>query len=181
MLIVYVAVIMVVLVFVVYPILAFGVAPFIIPNLRRIRYQEISPDMKNELDKILGKNGNKKTILREIFYLVANHCDSGTMMQFKSPGKLFLKKVGRVWKMKCAHSCNVQNMVLANMLVASQYFTKNDIDLKTTNIFVNIHKYLRVRVDENEYVNLDPWGYCFGIPFGRYTHGFPFNLKRKQN
>ncbi len=177
---IYVLLIIAAAVFIVYPFLAFIVSPFIIPNLRKIQYQNVSPELQKTVNNSILETDSKEIVVKKIFYLVVNHLGSEKKLQFKSPGKLFSKDVNKVWKAGGVQSCNVQNMILANLLVASGHFGPEDIELKTTNIFINIHKYLKVKIGD-EYINLDSWGYHYMVPFGQYVNGSPFKLKKRKN
>lgn len=179
MIMVYVLLVIIVAIFIAYPFLAFIVAPFMIPNLRKVRYQDISSELQKIVNDLISETDSKKTAVKKIFYLVVNHLDSSKKLQFKSPSKLFLKDVNKAWKARGVQSCNVQIMILANLLITSGHFKPEDIELKTANIFVNIHKYLKVKIGDR-YINLDPWGYHYMVPFGQYAHGLPFKLKKRK-
>jgi hypothetical protein len=61
------------------------------------------------------------------------------------------------------------NFIMRVLLIHSLRFEEDDIELKLTHTwYLGIHQYMRVRVTPGEYVDIDPWNYQFGVPFGKY-------------
>lgn len=59
------------------------------------------------------------------------------------------------------------------LLMKSGHFTDDDIETRWTLLwFVSPHQYLRVRLDNEQWANVDVWANVYGIPFGDYAHGF---------
>jgi hypothetical protein len=47
------------------------------------------------------------------------------------------------------------------------------VHLKWTQIwYISPHQYLQIRVDNNEWINVDVWANVYDIKFGDYAHGF---------
>ena len=58
------------------------------------------------------------------------------------------------------------------MCIKSGLFREEDIQLKlSTNWYIMIHQYLRIRINEKKYINVDLFAYSFGLKFGDYIHG----------
>ena len=59
------------------------------------------------------------------------------------------------------------------LLVKSELFDEEDIKLKWTLVWhISPHQYLTIKINQNEYINIDLWGKAYGINFGDYAHGF---------
>lgn len=155
---------------------AFVIAPFLIPNLRALRYQTLPREMERLIQTITDKSTDEKELLRNVFLMVTDRFAGGSHIQFKAPGKYFQTEVGAVWRQgRREQPCNVLNMIVANALVATGRFQKKDIVLKTTRIRFNIHAYLLVSVG-GQRVAVDPWGRSHGVAFGSYAHSRRFGL-----
>lgn len=82
----------------------------------------------------------------------------------------------RIWdilKTKWYLHCTTMNYLLRVMLVKSWYYQDNQIQEKWTHIwYIAPHQYLHIVLDNWEYIDIDPWNYQFGIPYGSYGKGF---------
>ncbi len=80
--------------------------------------------------------------------------------------------ITNMWERSGFIHCNKMNYLLGVLLLGSNKFTGDDIEFKWTAIFYfSPHQYVKVRVGENEWVNVDVWGNAYGIPLGSYGHG----------
>lgn len=87
---------------------------------------------------------------------------------------IFTSDVNKLWDVKYQH-CTALNYFLRILLVKSGFFKDEDITLKWTLIYyISIHQYLRIRLDGNRAINVDPWGAHHNIKFGDYAHGFHY-------
>ncbi|GBE16865.1 hypothetical protein BMS3Abin15_00689 [bacterium BMS3Abin15] len=59
---------MAVAVLIIYPFLAFIVAPFIVPNLRKIEYQNVSSKLQKVINNLISETDDKNTILDSKIY-----------------------------------------------------------------------------------------------------------------
>ncbi len=92
---------------------------------------------------------------------------------------LFVTDLGKLWKRDESHCTNL-NYLLRVLLVKSSFFKDEDIKLNLTLIgYVSIHQYLKLRVNDNKFVNVDLWGASHGIKLGDYAHGFHYSLFQK--
>ncbi len=69
--------------------------------------------------------------------------------------------------------CTTMNFILRTMCLRSNYFHEDDIELKWTQTwFLSPHQYMRIRLTEDTYVEVDPWNYQFGIEYGKHGSRF---------
>lgn len=65
-------------------------------------------------------------------------------------------------------SCHVQNLMIETILLNSKRFSERDIKRKITFTLV-IHQYLEINVQDKT-LQLDPWAYDEGIPYGKHLN-----------
>lgn len=87
--------------------------------------------------------------------------------------RIFRKDLNYLWNQKEKHLfCHQFNFLYRVLLVKSGRFKDENIKLKLTNTwFLMIHQYLNINI-QDRLINVDIWAYYFGIPFGKYAHGF---------
>jgi len=65
------------------------------------------------------------------------------------------------------------NYLLRVLLIKSGWFTDDDIELKITLIWgVSIHQYVKIKINEDKFINVDIWGANNNIEFGDHAHWF---------
>lgn len=153
-----------------YVFLVFGIAPFVVPHMRKIIYQDLPDDLEQVVIDIVNSSTDNKQIIERIFYKITSQFSAARNLQFTHPSKLFLTSVVDVWEQGGVQSCTVLNFVLANALYATGKFTKSQIRIRTTYIGINIHQYVEISFD-NTSLRLDPWGYYYGVPVGSCAYG----------
>jgi len=145
-----------------------------IPNL--FRKEPIPNTIPKEMESIIQKysqSKNKEIFLRKSYeYLTKKYNIKRLYVIIKFP-ELFKQRVESLWNRKGYIHCISLNYLLRIMLIRSGLFSEHDIELKISNTwFIALHQYLRVKINQKKYVNVDPWTHTFGIEFGDYGHGF---------
>lgn len=158
--------------------LVFIIVPLLLPHMRGIRYQELPDELQRKVDALSEKHQNDRELVRALYDLLKNRLRGQRSLQFIQPHKLFIMSPKKVWEQGGVQSCNVLNMMMAQVLFASGRFGRFDIRIRTTNIFMNIHQYIQVKVDKT-WISIDLWGHAYDVPFGQYAHGSPFSLGQK--
>ena len=94
---------------------------------------------------------------------------------------LFRWDIRATWKANGFLHCTYMNYLLKILLVRSGFFKEEDIRFKWTLIwFVSPHQYVKVKLSESEWVDVDIWARIYGIPFGSHAHGFSSGTFRRQ-
>jgi len=89
---------------------------------------------------------------------------------------LFVTDLDKLWKKNETHCTNL-NYLLRVLLIKSGFFKEEDIKPKITAIgHISIHQYLKVRINDNKFVNVDLWGASHKVKLGSYAHGFRHSL-----
>ena len=77
-----------------------------------------------------------------------------------------------IWQRSGFLHCMTLNYLLKILLVKSGYFRDADVRFCWTLIwFISPHQYIKVRIADDSWVDVDLWGRAFGIPFGSHAHG----------
>ncbi len=77
-----------------------------------------------------------------------------------------------LWNESGFMHCTNINYVLRTLLIKSGHFADDDIQIKWTIVwYISPHQYLRIKTGD-KYVNVDVWGYVYGIKYGEYAYGF---------
>jgi hypothetical protein len=91
--------------------------------------------------------------------------------------ELFYFDLEVLWKKSGFLHCTNINKILEHLLISSGHFKKSDIKKRWTLIwYLSPHQFLQIKVGE-EWVNVDVWAANFGVPFGKYAHGFKELIK----
>lgn len=86
--------------------------------------------------------------------------------------QLFINNPKKLWNKKYL-ICVKTNYLMRIFLVASGFFKDEDIKSEWSLIwYVSPHQYLRVKLDNSEFINVDVWGENNRIKFGDYARGF---------
>jgi hypothetical protein len=126
----------------------------------------------NSIVKHLDACSNKEEALKEAYNIIANRFSSSRFKIFIKLKRGFVKNPDKMWEKKFLY-CFQVNYLLRMFLVKSKWFKDEDIKLKFSFVYYIIpHQYLKIKVADNQYMNIDPWGYDYGIKFGDYLYGF---------
>lgn len=131
------------------------------------------PDEMEATIKELSQGATKKVYLEKVFHLLGDR-HRGHRFNVASHFCLLWKMdLGWLWKRRGYFHCTQLNYLLRVMLVRSDLFTENEVELKWSQVlFLTPHRYLRVRMSQDTYINADLWAYRFGMPLGQYAYGF---------
>ncbi|MCG2694716.1 hypothetical protein L6261_01375 [Candidatus Parcubacteria bacterium] len=144
--------------------------------LSLFKKQSIPNEIPMELmDKIIEFSvcGNKDEFLRKSFFYIVKKWGGSRIGFFTRFFDVFNNNFNKIFKKTGYLHCTTMNYILRVMAVKSGLFRDTDIELKLTNTwFVIPHQYLKVKLNENSFVCLDPWNYQFGIDYGDYGSGF---------
>ena len=145
-----------------------------IPNLfSKEPVPEKIPESMEDKIKEFAKSKDKEIFLKKSFYHVVSKSRPRRGFTILRCNEAFKTDIIYLWEKKGYIPCTSLNYLVRVMLVKSGLFREEDIELKLTNTwYIMIHQYLRVRINEKKYINVDPFGYSFGIRFGDYAHGF---------
>lgn len=147
-----------------------------IPNLlRKAKIPDILPRDMQIIVSELRESKNKEGCLKKAYdILIKKYTGCRIYERFFD---LFITNIGRLWNKNGGLHCTNLNYLLRVLLVNSGFFKDDDIKPKFTAIrYVSLHQYLKMRLDKDKFVNVDPWGASHGIKFGDYAHGFNYKL-----
>jgi hypothetical protein len=150
-----------------------------IPNL--LWKTEVPKKIPTNLQKVVNKLKNskgKENCLKDAYKIITKKywgCQT-----FKNFLDLFVMNIKKLWKKKSPLHCTNLNYLLRFLLVKSELFKENEIEQKLTFVgYIWPHQYLRVKINNKKYINVDPWGKAHGIIFGNYAKGFNFKSEAK--
>ncbi len=145
-----------------------------IPNL--FIKKEIPQDIPEEMQKIieeLKKINNKEKILYKAYDILVNKYQGQRWGTFLKLPLLFITDIYNLWQRDGFLHCTAMNYLLRILLIKTGRFRDEEIELKLTLVwYISIHQYIRVKISEDKFINVDIWGANYGINFGDYAHGF---------
>ncbi len=121
----------------------------------------------------LTRQKNKEELLHSCFDFVVSKNSGERINVFSKFTRLYKLDIDDILETKGYAHCTTMNYLLRTILINSGKFKDADINTKLTNIWFLIpHQYLEIKVSQNKKIIADPWAKQFGIPFGKYAHGF---------
>jgi hypothetical protein len=121
----------------------------------------------------LKKTESREECLKKAYDLLTRKYKGHKFGTLFFPHLLFMNDLGKLWNKSGYIHCTQMNYLLRLLLVKSDWFKDEEIELKWTLIwFISPHQYCRVRIATDKYVNVDIWGKAQGFYFGDYAHGF---------
>lgn len=142
------------------------------PFKRQAIPKKIPKSLLADINKF-AESKNKDIILKKCFNYVVSKQKGGRLNMILKINRLSKDNFEDIWRRKGFMYCTAMNYLLRIMLVKSGFFKDEDIELKLTNTWYIVpHQYLRIKMNERKFINVDPWAYQFGIDFGNYGHGF---------
>lgn len=145
-----------------------------IPNLfTKLPIPEKIPESMEQVIKEFAIQKDKEDFVKKCFdLLVSKHHGSriNIILKFRN---FYKNDIADIWNHKGFFYCTTLNYLLRMMMIKSELFKEQDIELKLTNTwYLMPHQYLRIRINKEKLINVDPWAYQFGIEFGDHGHGF---------
>lgn len=139
--------------------------------------KKVPKNLRRVIDK-LKKSKNKEDCLKDAYKIITKKywgCST-----FKNFWDLFSFDINKLWKKKSPLHCTNLNYILRTLLVKSKLFNENDVEQKLTLVdYFWPHQYLRVKINDKKYINVDAWGHAHNIKFGHYATGFNFKIRPK--
>ena len=87
--------------------------------------------------------------------------------------KLWPQNAASLWQKTGFMHCTNQNYLLGTLLTLSGHFKPADIKTQWTTLYLIFpHQYMRIHLEPEKIVNVDPWAHAFHIPLGDHAHGF---------
>jgi hypothetical protein len=127
----------------------------------------------------LKKQQKQEHYLKAAYEFITTHYASGRIDTVLKLFDLYSTGLENLWSRNGFMHCTNQNYLLSILLVKSGYFNESDIKLKWTLIgFYSPHQYLKVRVNNNRWVEVDCWARHYGIGYGDHAHGFNTTIRR---
>lgn len=157
-----------------YFLVAFLIPIFILPNylLFKPKHKITNPRLKQVIKK-LNKIKNKEKFAKAAFlYVTRNYHPSDPITFLFHLPKLFWHNQNKIIESPGFAYCHVQNLMLKTILLESKRFKQPEIKTKI-NFTTVLHQYLQVKI-KNNWVEMDPWGYRKGIPFGKHLNTISF-------
>ncbi len=145
-----------------------------IPNLfGKLPIPKKIPKSMEKKIKEFAKDNNKGKFVKRCFdFLVSIHHGSRINMILKFVD-LYRNNINYIWNHRGFFHCTTLNYILRIMLVKSNLFKDEDIELKISNtLYIAPHQYMKIKMDNGKFLNVDVWAYQFGIDFNDYGHGF---------
>ncbi|MFA6354434.1 MAG: hypothetical protein WCX12_02000 [Candidatus Paceibacterota bacterium] len=134
--------------------------------------EKISPEIKAVIET-LKKSHSKEKCLKQAYDILSRKYRGERIKTLFLFWRLFLKNMEKLWRQKGFLHCTKINNLLEFLLTQSGWFSQNDIQRKWTLIwYISPHQYLKIKITENEFINIDIWAKPFGIFFGDYARGF---------
>ncbi|MBU1000149.1 hypothetical protein KKE78_01990 [Patescibacteria group bacterium] len=93
--------------------------------------------------------------------------------------KAFETDPNKLWLQTGFMHCTHQNFLLRVLLIKSNWFPKEDIQLGYSLVWhISPHQYLKIKMN-NKFIAADPWNHGFGIPLGYFATGFSYKSLAK--
>lgn len=128
--------------------------------------------MENLIEK-LKKSKNKKECVKAAYNYLSKKYRGHRVYTYLRIYELFTLDLNKMWHKKGFLHCNNINYLMRILLIKSGFFSDKDIELKWTLVwFFSPHQYLKVRLNNKEYINIDLWAKAYGIRLGDYLRGF---------
>lgn len=121
----------------------------------------------------LRKSPNQETALRRAYDLVSGRFRARRSRTYILIHKILSKDAEHVWSRTNFLHCTHMNWILKILLVGSGWFKEADVREQWSLVWhMSPHQYLRVRMNDERSIAVDPWARTYRVPFGDYAHGF---------
>jgi len=134
--------------------------------------KKLPPEMAGVIDD-LKKLSSQEECLKKVYDLLSNKYQGVRAQTYLKLPLAFKKDVYFLWSQSGFLHCTNLNYLARILLIASGFFKDEDIILKWTLIwYISPHQYLRVRVAQDKFIDMDIWAKDYKIEFGDYARGF---------
>ena len=141
-----------------------------IPNL--FWKAKIPDDIPKSMQKIvddLKKSKNREECVKKAYDIMSKRYTGSRI--YEKFFDLFITDISKIWNNKGGSHCTNLNFLLRTLLVKSGFFKDDGIKLRLTFVYIiSIHQYLKIKLSDNESIDIDPWGTSHGIRFGQYAN-----------
>jgi len=129
-----------------------------------------------EMEKIveeLKRFESKEECLKQAYGIMAGRYRGYRMRTYIRIHEAFCTDLEKLWRKTGFLHCHVMNYLLRVLLVKSGWFQDDEIELKYSLVwYISPHQYLRVKVGDNKFINVDVWNAFYGKKFGDFARGF---------
>lgn len=155
-------------------IITFLIPIFLLPNylIFKPKHKITNPKLKQEIKKLNNIKNDEKFVKAAFLYVTNRYHPSGPIKFLFHLPKLFWHNPNKIIKKPGFAYCHVQNLMLKTILLGSKRFKEQDIKTKI-NFTIVSHQYLKVRI-KNKWIEIDPWGYGKGVPYGKHLNTMSF-------
>ncbi|MBU0760568.1 MAG: hypothetical protein KJ600_06465 [Nanoarchaeota archaeon] len=165
----------------IYFLLAFVIPAIIVPNLflYKTKTKVTSKKLKDKIKQLNKIKDDEKFIKAVFLYVAKRYKIAHNPITFiLNLPRLFWHNPNKIIERENEIAyCHVQDLMIKTILLESKRFKESDIKRKITFSMV-IHQHLQVMVNGKK-VNLDPWGYNEGVPYGKYLSTYTYFKYRK--
>lgn len=130
------------------------------------------PSSMEEVILVLKRSKTREECLKTAYDILIAKYRGHRLKTYTKLFKIFIHDIEMLWNKSGFMHCTNINYVLRTLLIKSGHFTEDDIQIKWTLVWhISPHQYLRIKTSD-KYVNVDVWGYVYGIKYGDYAYGF---------
>ncbi len=141
--------------------------------LSKTEIPETLPDEMREMINEIKRSPNQEQCLGISYEIMTGRYRGYRLRTFTRFFQIFTFDVKELWNKTGFMHCHNMSYLMRILLVESGFFNNNDIENKWTLVwYISPHQYLRVKLNNGEYINIDIWGATHGVKFGEYAHGF---------
>lgn len=135
--------------------------------------KELPDVLQNHIQSLSTSSKADEEFIKKCFFLVVSLQKGHRINMVLKFSRLFWTNIAKIFNFRGYLHCTTSNYLLRTMLVKSGRIPEKDVQQVSTSTWgIFPHQYLRVKMGNNKYLNLDAWAYRFGIEFGDYSRGF---------
>ena len=159
----------------------FVLSQIFIPNLgyRRKIKGKIPIFVRQEMIKIGENSKTKREVLEKVLEFQHKYFYSEMRQVYRQFFLLFEGNFQKLWNKKGFLHCHQQNFVLRVLLLQTKRFKEEDIRLKVTFCYFNIHQYMKLKVDD-ETIKVDPFAISLGYHIGEVLPNFAYKSMKQR-
>lgn len=145
------------------------------PYLKKpsVMVREDLPEAMRVLVDELAVKSTQEEALRFAYDTLTQKYRGYRVLTFLRLDRLFINNIEKLWNIRGFLHCHHINYLLRTLLLASEQFRPEDIEVHWTQIwFVSPHQYLIVTLNNGQKREVDLWAKVYNVPFGAHAHGF---------